>query len=106
MTHAFVVVNESEVYLLQRSSAEMSHSISNASDYLKQGLFFSLTVMNSENTQTFEIKSDQLASSTSLLTDGGCDDYLRMAIGQPLSDALAFVVIHRPEDAIEFLARE
>jgi hypothetical protein len=56
---------------------------------------------DSENTQTFDIQSDQLTPSAA-----SCDEYLRITVGQPLSDALAFVLIHRPEDPIEFIARQ
>ena len=33
-----------------------------------------------------------------------CDNYLRETIGEPLSSALAYVIIYRPEDPIEFIS--
>jgi len=61
-------------------------------------------VSNSVDTQIFALDSDQLKSS--LPYNNLCDNYLRENIGEPLSSALAYVIIYRPEDAIEFIASE
>ncbi len=45
------------------------------------------------------LDSNQLKSSNNL-----CDNYLRETIGEPLSYALAYMIIYRPEDPIEFIS--
>jgi hypothetical protein len=57
---------------------------------------------NSVDTQTFALDSDQFQSSLS--SDNTSNNYLHVTIGEPLSAALAHVIIYRPEDAIEFIA--
>ncbi|CAF0915498.1 unnamed protein product [Rotaria sp. Silwood1] len=54
------------------------------------------------NTQVFTVDSDQNNLSSSL--NNVSDHYLWLSIGEPLSYALAYVVIYRPEDSIEFIA--
>lgn len=59
-------------------------------------------VSNSVDTQIFALDSDQVKSSISY--NNLCDNYLRENISESLSYALAYVIIYRPEDAIEFIA--
>jgi len=57
---------------------------------------------NSVDTQIFAIDSDQFQSSLSF--NNTPNNYLHVTIGEPLSSALAHVIIYRPDDAIEFIA--
>jgi hypothetical protein len=59
-------------------------------------------VPNSDDSQTFALDSDQFKSSS--FFNNSCDNYLRVSIGEPLSRALAYVIIYRPEDPTEFIA--
>ncbi|CAF1470615.1 unnamed protein product [Rotaria sordida] len=60
-------------------------------------------VSKSINTQNFTIDSDQINLSSSF-NNNLSNHYLCLNIGEPLSYALAYVIIYRPEDAIEFIA--
>jgi hypothetical protein len=59
-------------------------------------------IPNSVDTQIFGLDSDQVQSSSSF--DNTPNNYLHVTIGEPLSSALAHVIIYRPDDAIEFIA--
>ncbi|CAF2955755.1 unnamed protein product [Rotaria sp. Silwood2] len=56
----------------------------------------------SVNTQVFTVDSDQINISSSF--NNSSTHYLCLSISEPLSYALAYVIIYRPEDAIEFIA--
>ncbi|CAF3618141.1 unnamed protein product [Rotaria sordida] len=60
-------------------------------------------VSKSINTQNFTIDSDYINLSSSF-NNNLSNHYLCLNIGEPLSYALAYVIIYRPEDAIEFIA--
>ena len=57
---------------------------------------------------TFNVQASEFDPTSPLPEDthDSCHRYLRETIGEPLSNALAFVVYHRPDDAIEFIASE
>ncbi len=57
-------------------------------------------VSHSVDTHIFAPDSDHFKPSSS------DNKYLRENIGESLSHALAYLIIYRPEDPIEFLARE
>ena len=55
---------------------------------------------------TFDVPSAEFDLTSPLPEDrhDSCHRYLRETIAEPLSNALAFVVYRRPDDAIEFIA--
>ena len=59
-------------------------------------------IPNSIDTQIFALESDPFKSSIS--HSSSCDQYLRENIGEPLSCALTYAVMYRPEDPIEFIS--
>lgn len=74
---------------------------------VEENLSFELPQIN--DSQTFDIQSEvssqrSSSSKSSLNFKHLSDDYLRMNVGLPLSLALTFVLLYRPDDAIEFLA--
>lgn len=74
---------------------------------VEENLSFELPQIN--DSQTFDIQNEltsqrSSSSKSSLNFKDFSDDYLRMNVGLPLSLALTFVLLYRPDDAIEFLA--
>lgn len=59
-------------------------------------------IPNSIDTQIFALESDPFKSSIS--RNNSCNQYLRENIGEPLSYALTYAVMYRPEDPIEFIS--
>ena len=59
-------------------------------------------IPTSDNSETFVLDSDYFQPSS--FFNNSCDNYLRVSIGEPLGYALSYVIIYRPEDAIEFIA--
>lgn len=54
------------------------------------------------DTQAFAVDTDQ--TDVPSFFNKSSENYLYVNIGEPLSYALAYVIIYRPEDPIEFLA--
>ena len=73
--------------------------MNSADEHIESDVF---DVANSIDTQIFAFDSDQLKPSLSFKNT--CNNYLHVTISEPLSYALAYVIIYRPEDAIEFIA--
>ena len=59
-------------------------------------------IPNSVDTQIFALESNQ--SKLSVSRNHPCDHYLRENVGEPLSYALTYVAMYRPEDPIEFIS--
>src|SRR5690348_6207026 len=101
MIHHIIIRNSkvSEILSLTEHSNKSylsSASLMNSEDeHIASDAF---DVPNSVDTQIF----DQFKPSLSY--NNLCDNYLREHIGEPLRNALAYVIIYRPDDPIEFIA--